>query len=150
MDDARVFDTAAARDALARKLRCPDCGEALRPWGQVRKGAVRQLGGALLTVRPESARCTGCQGTHVMLDGLLPRRACSAVLVGQALVAVARRRGHRLIADQLAVPHGTVRGWIRRARARVGQLRAVGVQAVVTLNPDALPTQFRPDPAVAL
>lgn len=32
-----VFDTAAARDAQARrKLRCPDCGEALRPWGRVR------------------------------------------------------------------------------------------------------------------
>ena len=30
-----VFDTAAARDALARrKLPCPACGAALRPWGR--------------------------------------------------------------------------------------------------------------------
>jgi len=29
----QVFDTAAARQALARKLACPDCGQPLRPWG---------------------------------------------------------------------------------------------------------------------
>ena len=37
-----------------------------------------------------------------------------------------------------------MRGWIRRARACARHLRAVGVQAVVTLNPGALPTQARP------
>ena len=64
-----VFDTVAARDALARrKLRCPDCGAALRPWGRVRERSVRELGGGLLTVRPDRARCTGCQVTHVVLD----------------------------------------------------------------------------------
>lgn len=48
-----VFDTAAARCALARRmLRYPDCGQALRPWGRARERAVRELGGALLTVRP--------------------------------------------------------------------------------------------------
>jgi hypothetical protein len=39
-----------------------------------------------------------------------------------------------------------MRGWTRRARACAGRLRAVGVQAVVALDPDALPTQTRPDP----
>ena len=142
-----VFDTAAARDALARrKLRCPDGGAVLRPWGQVRERTVRELGGGLLTVRPDRARCTGCLVTHVVLDAcLLPRRAYSAALVGQALVAAARGRGHRLIAGQLAVPQGTVRGWIRRARASATRLWAVGVQAVVALDPDALPAQIRPD-----
>jgi hypothetical protein len=143
-----VFDTAAARDALARrKLRCPDCDQVLRPWGRARERTVRELGGARLTVRLDRARCTGCQVTHVVLDAvLLPLRAYSAALVGQALVAAVRGRRHRLIADQLAVPHGTVRGWIRRARACAGQLRAVGVQAVVILDPDALPTRACPDP----
>ena len=143
-----VFDTAAARDALARrKLPCPACGAALRPWGRTRERTVRELGGALLTARPDRARCTGCQVTHVVLDAcLLPRRAYSAALVGQALVAAAQGHGHRLIAGQLAVPHGTVRGWIRRARASAHRLRAVGVQAVVALDPGALPAQTRPDP----
>jgi transposase-like protein len=141
-----VFDTAAARCTLARrKLRCPDCGQALKPWGRARERAVRELGGALLTVRPDRARCTGCDVTHVVLDaGLLPRRAYAADLIGQALVAAARGRGHRLIARDLDVPHGTVRGWIRRARRSAGQLRAAGIQAVVALDPDALPAQDRP------
>ena len=141
-----VFDTAAARSALARRmLRCPDCGQALKPWGRARERTVRELGGALLTVRPDRARCTGCDVTHVVLDArLLPRRAYAAGLVGQALVAAAWGRGHRLIARDLDVPHGTVRGWVRRARRSAGQLRAAGVQAVVALDPDALPAQDRP------
>jgi transposase-like protein len=142
-----VFDTAAARYALARrKLPCPECGTALRPWGRARARTVRELGGGLLTVRPDRARCTGCRVTHVVLDaGLLPRRAYTAAVAGQALVAAARGRGHRLIAQQLAVPHGTVRGWIRRARGSVGRLREAGVRAVVALNPDALPARTWPD-----
>lgn len=142
-----VFDTVAARSALARrKLRCPDCGQALKPWGRARERTVRELGGALLTVVPDRARCTGCDVTPVVLDAvLLPRRAYAAGLVGQALVAAARGRGHRLIARDLEVPHGTVRGWVRRARRSAGQLWAAGVQAVVRLDPDALPVQPRPD-----
>ena len=141
-----VFDTEAARSALARRmLRCPGCGQALKPWGRVRERTVRELGGALLAVIPDRARCTGCDATHVILDtGLLPRRAYAAGLIGQALVAAARGRGHRRIARDLDVPGGTVRGWVRRARRSAGQLRAAGVQAVVALDPDALPAQARP------
>ena len=140
-----VFDT-TARSALARRmLRCPDCGQPLRPWGRARARTVRELGGALLAVIPDRARCTGCDATHVVLDaGLLPRRAYAAGLIGQALVAAARGRGHRRIARDLDVPGGTVRGWVRRARRSAGQLRAAGVQAVVALDPDALPAQARP------
>ena len=141
-----VFDTAAARSALARrKLRCPDCGHALKPWGRARERTVRERDGALLQVIPDRARCTGCRITHVVLDaGMLPRRAYAAGLIGQVLVAAARGRGHRLIARDLDIPHGTVRGWIRRARRSAGQLRAAGVQAVVALDPDALPARDHP------
>lgn len=71
-----VFDTAAARCGLARRmLHCPDCGQALRPGRRGRERTIRELGGALLTVRPDRARCTGCGATHVVLDAcLLPRR----------------------------------------------------------------------------
>jgi hypothetical protein len=38
-----VFDTAAARIALARrKLGCPGCGQPLRPWGHARERTVRR------------------------------------------------------------------------------------------------------------
>ena len=43
-----VFDTTAARIALARRMACPACGQPLRPWGHARERTIRDLGGALL------------------------------------------------------------------------------------------------------
>ena len=97
-------------------------------------------------MRPDRARCTGCDVTHVVLDaGLLPRRAYAAGLIGQALVAAARGRGHRLVARDLDVPPGTVRGWIRR-RPPFGRPAAGGGRPGRRgmLDPDALPARARP------
>ncbi|MFJ1652653.1 DUF6431 domain-containing protein [Streptomyces sp. NPDC088337] len=128
-------------------LCCPDCRAALRPWGQSRPRTVRDLGGGLVTVRPDRARCTACGRTHVVLDaGLLPRRAYTVRFLGQALAGAVRGHGHRQIAAELGAPEDTVRGWLRRARRTAEQLRWIGVQAVVALNPDALPTVDRGDP----
>lgn len=138
-----VFDTAAARIALDRcKLLCPGCGEPLWPWGHARQRTVRDAG----MVRPDRALCTGCGVTHVVLDAaLLPRRGYTASVIGQTMVAAALEHGHRHIARELAVPDGTVRGWVRAARRCAGQLRVVGIRTVVTLDSDALPTSVRPD-----
>jgi transposase-like protein len=143
-----VADAAAARKALARRmLRCPDCRAALKPWGQARPRTVRDLGGGLVAVRPDRARCTGCRRTHVVLDaGLLPRRAYTVRFLGQALAGAVGGRGHRQIASELGAPEGTVRGWLRRARSTAELLRWIGVQAVVALDPDALPAADRGDP----
>jgi hypothetical protein len=82
----------------------------------------------------------------VVLDaGLLPRRAYAAGLIGQALVAAALGSGHRRIARELAVPAGTVRGWIRGARRSAARLRITGIRTVVAFDQDALPTRVRPD-----
>jgi hypothetical protein len=78
----------------------------------------------------------------VLGAGLLPRRAHTAALIGQALAAAARGAGHRRIAGQLAVPHGTVRNWIRRVRQSASQLRVLGIKTVVAFDPDALPTRI--------
>jgi hypothetical protein len=142
-----VFDTAAARIALARrKLGCPGCGQPLRPWGHARERTVRDLGGALVTVRPDRAWCPGCDVTHVVLDAaLLPRRAYAAGLIGQALVAAALGSGHRRIASDLAVPAGTVRGWIRGARRSAARLRITGIRAVLASGQDGLLAWTRTD-----
>jgi len=143
----QVFDTAAASIALARrKLGCPDCRQPLRPWGHARERTVRAPDGALVTVRPDRALCTGCDVTHVVLDaGLLPRRAYAAGLIGQALAAAALGSGHRRIARDLTVPAGTVRGWIRGARRSAAPLRITGIRAIVAFDQDALPAVSRPD-----
>jgi hypothetical protein len=142
-----VLDVAAARLALVRRaLSCPDCGGALRPWGRARPRTVRDVGEGVLTIRPDRARCTACQATHVVLPvPLLPHRAYTVRFVGQALVAAAYGRGHRLIAAELGMPPDTVRGWVRRARQGAQQLRALGIQAVVALDPEALPTRVLGD-----
>ena len=142
-----VSGTAAARIALARrKLGCPDCGQPLRPWGRARERTVRGLDGALVTMRPDRALCTGCGVTHVVLDaGLLPRRAYAAGLIGRALAAAALGSGHRSIARDLAIPAGTVRGWIRGARGSAVQLRIIGIRTVVAFDQDALPARPRAD-----
>jgi DNA-directed RNA polymerase specialized sigma24 family protein len=63
--------------------------------------------------------------THVVLPAAsVPRRADAAEVIGSALLAKAAGRGHRTIAAELGVPAGTVRGWLRRATARAGSIRA--------------------------
>jgi hypothetical protein len=142
-----VFDTAAARIALARRmLCCPDCGQPLRLWGHARQRTVRELGGVPAVVRPDRALCTGCGITHVVLDaGLLPRRAYAATVAGQALVGAALGHGHRRVARDLAVPAGTVRGWIRAARRSAVQLRVMGIRAVLASGHDELLSWARTD-----
>ena len=81
---------------------------------------------------------------HAVLDaGLLPRRAWSAGLIGQALVAAALGSGHRRIARDLDVPAGTVRGWVRGARRSAVQLRVTAIRAVVAAGHE-MPTRWPP------
>ncbi|MFE1521768.1 DUF6431 domain-containing protein [[Kitasatospora] papulosa] len=142
-----VIDVAAARLALSRRaLPCPGCGSPLRLWGRARLRTVRDADGVELVVRPDRARCTACQATHVVLDAaLLPRRAYSVRVIGHALLGAARGQGHRPLAAELAVPEDTVRSWLRRARRSAHHLWSIGVQAGVALDADALPTLERQD-----
>ena len=127
-------------------LGCPGCGQPLRPWGRARERTVREVSGALTVVRPDRALCAGCGLTHVVLDaGLLPRRAYAAGLAGQALVAAALGSGRRRIASDLAVPAGTVRGWIRGARRSAARLRITGIRAVLASGQDGLLAWTRTD-----
>lgn len=143
-----VLDPAAARQALtAGRIRCPDCTAPVRPWGRARTRTVRDRDGQRRTARPDRARCTGCHGTHVLLDArLLAHRGYTIALVGQALLAAATGAGHRRIAADLDVPPGTVRGWLRRVRAIAGPLHQQAVQAIVLLDPEVLPMTTRTDP----
>ena len=53
-----------------------------------------------------------------------PRRADGIEVIGAAAALAMAGAGHRPAAAALGVPAGTVRGWLRRLRARAGQLRA--------------------------
>jgi transposase-like protein len=73
----------------------------------------------------------------------LVRRADVVGVIGAALVRAARGWGHRRIAERLGRPPATVRGWVRRFRARAQGLRSGFTELLVGLDPLAL----LPEPA---
>jgi transposase-like protein len=140
-----VIDAQAARRALAAgRLACPSCGGMLRPWGHTRERTVVAADG-VIGVRLDRARCRACRSTHVVLPAtLIPRRSYPLGRIAAALAAAGQGAGFRSIAARMDLPAATVRSWLRRARANADQLYRYGVQTVVALNPDLLPTTPRP------
>ena len=123
-------------------LRCPVCGGRLARWGYARERAVFGPGRRGRAVRPRRSRCAGCGVTHVLLPArLLLRRADEAPVIGAALAAAARGLGHRRIAAELGVPEDTVRGWLRRAAGRAGQVREVFTRVAAAVSADPVPLE---------
>ena len=123
-------------------LGCPGCGGRLARWGYARErtvfGPVREG----WVVRPRRSRCTGCLVTHVLLPArLLLRRMDEAPVIGAALVAAARGQGYRRVAAGLGVPVDTVRGWLRRAAGRAGQVREVFTKVAAAVSADPVPLE---------
>ena len=72
---------------------------------------------------------------------LLLRRMDEAAAAGAALAAAARGLGHRRAAREVGVPEDTVRGWLRRAAVRAGQLREVFTRLAAELSADPVPLE---------
>ncbi|MDT3446822.1 helix-turn-helix domain-containing protein [Pseudofrankia sp. BMG5.37] len=126
------------RRLRAGELACPDCGGVLASWGCSTRRPLRDLGWAVLWLRPRRARCGRCGHTHVLLPVVaLLRRADVAALIWAALAAVATGTGARAIARQLGRPHSTVRGWLRRFARRAYEVRRMftGLLVAVGIDP---------------
>jgi hypothetical protein len=110
----------------AGELACPECGGRLAGWGWARTRQVRDRDG-LVVLSPRRARCVGCGATHVLLPvtALLRRADTAAVIVSGLVMAAMQGVGFRWIADRLARPAETVRGWLRRFGGRVEAVRSV-------------------------
>jgi hypothetical protein len=125
------------RRLAAGLLGCPGCEGRLGPWGHARPRGLRGPGGSVSRCRPRRTRCAGCGVTHVLLPvNALSRRADEAEVIGAGLVFAATGWGHRRIADRLGRPAATVRGWLRRVRARAEALRAGFTGLLVAVDPD--------------
>lgn len=113
---------------------CPACSGPLSPWGFARSRDVR-MATEVRSLRPRRARCAACKSTHVLSPSwAVPRRRDSAQVIGEALRLAADGIGHRPIAQHLGRPEGTVRGWLRAAKARAESLRACATQRLVALD----------------
>ena len=131
-------------ELAAGKLACPDCQGGLRPWGHARRRPLRTHGGVRL-IRPRRSWCTGCGRTHVLIPGvMLPRRADTTAVIGQALLAHAAGKGHRPIAAELGRPPATVRGWLRAFAARAEQALRHAARWLVRLDVGVV--RIEPDP----
>jgi transposase-like protein len=120
----------------AGELACPACSGRLSPWGFARSRDVR-LRAEVQSARPRRGRCAACETTHVLLSSWsVPRRRDGAQVIGEALRLAAEGLGHRPIARRVGRPEGTVRGWLRAARARAGSLRACATQRLASLDPE--------------
>lgn len=119
------------------ELRCPGCAGELRPWGHARERGVRGET-SVVTVRPRRSSCSRCRCTHVLLpSSTLVRRADTAAVIGQALLAKAAGGGHRSIAAVLDRPVSTVRGWLRRFGVRAEGLRVLFTALLHALDASA-------------
>ena len=127
---------------VAGRLECP-CGGRLAPWGHARSRVLRDGTALGWSLRPRRARCSGCTRTHVLLPvGVLVHRADVVAVIGTALGLAALGWGHRRVADRVGRAAGTVRGWLRRLRARAEALRVEFTALLAALDPLAA----MPDP----
>jgi hypothetical protein len=75
--------------------------------------------------------------TQVLLPaGVLLRRADEVEVIGAALARAAAGWGHRRVAERVGRPASTVRGWLRRFRARAGPLREAFTGLLCELDAD--------------
>lgn len=143
-----IGESAIEPGLLAGRIRCPDCGAPLAPWGHAREREVRmRYGGRLL--RPRRGRCGPCDATHVVLPAtVVPRRRDCTEVIGQALFAAACGAGHRTIAAELDRAPGTVRGWLRAFGRRAETIGRCGSRWAVSLG-EELPRRWPAESPVA-
>lgn len=135
------------QDLAAGRLACPSCAGGLGPWGFARPRRLRGRGGVWQRLRPRRGRCRACRATHVLLPTVaLLRRMDLVEVIGQALLARARKASLRRIAGELGVPLSTVRGWLGRMAERAELVRAHFTRLAVWLDPRADPPGPRGSP----
>jgi hypothetical protein len=122
-------------ELVGGSLGCPSCRGVLGPWGHARERVMRCVDGARLLC-PRRAKCRDCEATHVLLPRFcLLRRQDDVAVIGAAIEAKAAGVGHRRVAEQLGLPAGTVRGWLRRFERDGEAIRAHFSRWALALDP---------------
>ena len=129
----------AGQQVAVPPQRCPSCLRWLVNWG----GYWRWLRAPLLVeqIWIRRGRRSACRRSHALLpDLVLVRRLDAVAVIGASLAGkLTRGLGLRPIAEQLDVPHTTVRSWWQRFQARSPILLAQYTALAVVL--DATPVE---------
>ncbi|HLF04658.1 MAG TPA: DUF6431 domain-containing protein [Anaerolineales bacterium] len=127
---------------------CPSCKQRLVGWGGYWRW-VRSVSPPDVRLWIRRGWCRRCRRTHALLPSFLfTRRLDPAAVIGAALSLAVEGHGLRPIAQQLAVPHTTVRDWWRRLRIRAPTLLASLLALATSL--DAAPVSLTRDGAAAV
>jgi hypothetical protein len=110
---------ADGRGVVVPRQSCPACSSPMGFWsGYHRSVRVDGLFHRLWICR---ARCAGCSVSHALIPSfLLIGRHDVVAVIGGALAGIGFGCSIGRMADRLDVPFTTVRGWVRRFRARAG------------------------------
>jgi hypothetical protein len=129
---------AAGRDIEFPRPHCPSCAGPLVFWSGYRRH-VREAGRCRKIFVPR-LRCAPCRLSHALLPAFtLAWRLDVAETVGAVIGQVAGGEGGvRPAAARAGVPHTTARGWVRRFRARAGELGTGFVALAVELGGEAI------------
>lgn len=128
---------AAGQQITVPAQACPSCRRPLTGWGGywrwVRAGGSPEQEQRVWIRR---GRCPQCRRSHALLPSFLFVRRLDAVeRIGAGLEQAAGGSGGRTIAQQLGLPHTTVRDWWRRVRARAPTLLAPLLALATRLDP---------------
>jgi hypothetical protein len=123
-------------DLLAGLLACPDCGEALDPWGYSTWRPLR-CGAEEVRFRPRRSICRSCaKRTHVLLpDSTLIRRRDHVEVIVCAIESKAAGESRAAIAEGLGRHADTVRGWLRAFTRDAEAIRAHFTRWAHALDP---------------
>lgn len=138
---------AGSGPSLMAGMRCPACAGELGSWGSYSRRV--RVGRARFRLLVRRACCRVCERTHALLPGFLLARRLDAVdAIGCALGMAVEGRGYRPIAVALGRSATTVRGWLRRLRARADVLRGwfVGLAVELAEPPARSPPGSSPSP----
>jgi transposase-like protein len=128
----------AGRDIEFPRPHCPSCAGPLVFWSGYRRH-VREAGRCRKIFVPR-LRCAPCRLSHALLPAFtLAWRLDVAETVGAVIGQVAGGGGGvRPAAARAGVPHTTARGWVRRFRARAGELGTGFAALAVELGGEAI------------
>ena len=144
-----VSSYAAAGQQIAVPAQpCPACRRPLTGWGGYwRWVRARDLPEQRVWIR--RGWCGQCRHTQGLLPSFLfERRLDPAAVIGAGLTLAVAGHGMRPIAQQLALPHSTVRDWWRRLRIRAPTLLAALLALATSLDP--APVSLARDGAAAV
>lgn len=113
---------AAGRQIDVPAQTCPACQRQLTGWGGYWRW-VRAERDSAQRIWIRRGWCRHCRRTQALLPSFVfVRRLDADQVIGSALTRAAGGRGTRPIAQQLAVPHTTVRDWWRRVKTKAPKL----------------------------